>query len=102
MNARSKFYELAKNVVKRKAVDLHVPKNKLYICKAKNYYIAYVKLSNAMVPLGILEKTTKEGKTHMRIEIRPFDGLEIENAANNICLCGSNSLKCALKTKKKL
>ena len=98
---KNDFYELAKKVVKRKSVDLHLPVDKLYVCKARDYYIAYVKLSSSMIPLGILENSTKEGKTHVRVEVHPFDSNEVEKAADNICLCGTNSSMCVVAPKKK-
>lgn len=98
---KSDFYELAKKVVKRNAVDLHLPNDKLYVCKARDYYIAYAKLSGSMIPLGILESSKKEGTKHTRVEVHPFDSHEIEKAADNICLCDSNSAMCAIKPKKK-
>ena len=98
---KSDFYDLAKDVLKRKTVDLHLPEDKLYVCKAREYFIAYVHLSGSMIPLGILEESKKEGKGSVRIQVHPFDSNEIEKAADNICLCGTDSSMCVVKPAKK-
>ena len=53
-----------------------------------------------MIPLGILESSKKESKRHIRVEVHPFDSNEVENAANNICLCETNSTRCVIKPRK--
>src|SRR3989344_3318529 len=100
----NEFYKLAKSVLKRKPIDVHLKNDQLYMCRAKEHLIAYAHISKRMVPLGIISDYKPEGKSHTRVELHPFDTDEQMHAANGICLCDANAATCIVhkEVKKKI
>ncbi len=71
---------------KRRCIDVAVPHSKLWICKIGKTKVAFLKGSR--FPLGLLVKKRKR-KLDVVATIRPFDSLEHEHVAQQLCLPNS-------------
>ncbi len=77
--------EFVKKAKKRRCIDIAVPANKLWECKIGKHKVAFIK-GHRNLPLGIIAKKKKRGKTELLLTVRPFDSLEHEHVINHLCL----------------
>lgn len=79
---------VVKAAAKRRCIDVALPASKLWICKIGRTRVAF--LRGSRFPLGLLVKKRKR-KLDVVASIKPFDSLEHEHVAQQLCLPGGNS-----------
>ncbi len=69
---------------KRKCIDIAIPVHKLWICRVGKHKVAFIK-GHRNLPLGIIAKQKKRGKTEVLLTVRPFDSSEHEHVISHVC-----------------
>ena len=69
---------------KRRCIDIAIPTSKLWECKIGTHKVAFIK-GHRNLPLGIIAKKKKRGKTEVLLTVRPFDSLEHEHVIRHVC-----------------
>lgn len=69
---------------KRKSIDIAIPSAKLWVCKIGRHKIAFIK-GHRNLPLGVITKQKKRGKTETLLTVRPFDSTEHEHVISHLC-----------------
>lgn len=69
---------------RRKCIDIAVPSSRLWVCRIGKNKVAFIK-GHKDLPLGVIEKQRKRGKTEVLLTVRPFDSSEHQHVISHVC-----------------